>query len=110
MKSKNESRGNTWPFTDPPNVAVFISERILNGSEWIYYVTHDDDDGAWQFHPKSSLTQEHEARVVSLKSVYDLDKTIGALHDLPRGWCAWREERKEHWHRAVLESVGSRGG
>jgi hypothetical protein len=89
-----------WPFNDPPNVAVFTSKRILDGDEWIYYVTHDQDDGAWQFHPKSGPTPENEARVVSLRTVLDMDPTIGMLADLPLGWCAWREGRNSDWRRS----------
>jgi hypothetical protein len=41
----------TWPFSDPPNAAVFTSKKILDDNDWIQTVTHDEDDGAWQFHP-----------------------------------------------------------
>jgi hypothetical protein len=88
-----------WPFADPPNVAVFISRRILDGEEWIYYVCRDEDDGAWQFHPKSGPTPEKEAAVVGLKTVVDMDATVKSLADLPLGWCAWREERNQPWQR-----------
>lgn len=40
-----------WPFEDPQNVAVFTVRSILDGDDWIYYVTHDEEDGAWQFTP-----------------------------------------------------------
>ncbi len=94
----NELR-TEWPFSDPPNVAVFTSKRILDGDEWIYYVSHDKDDGAWQFHAKSGATQENEARVVGLRTMFEIDHTIGLLADLPLGWCAWREGRQSSWQR-----------
>jgi hypothetical protein len=59
-------------FAAPPNSAVFISRRILDGVECIYYVIHDEEDGAWQFHPKSGPTPEEEAAVVGLKTVVGL--------------------------------------
>lgn len=36
----------TWSFEDPPNVAVLVNRKIIEGEEWIAYVTHDADDGA----------------------------------------------------------------
>lgn len=89
----------SWPFADPPNTAVFTSKRILNGDVWIYYVSHDEEDGAWQFHPKSGPTPESEAAVVSLRTVVELDPSITTLADLPLGWCAWREQQDASWQR-----------
>jgi hypothetical protein len=87
-----------WPFKDPENVAVFTSKRIIGGKEWIYYVTHDIEDGAWQFHPYDS-TPEKDGVIVSLKEIVDLDSTIKQLADLPVGWHAWRKSKKAEWVR-----------
>ncbi len=90
----------SWPFTDPPNVAVFTSTRILDGDDWIHYVTHDEEDGAWQFHPYSGPTPEVDARVVSLELITQLDERILELADLPLGWHAWRDQRGAPWQRS----------
>lgn len=87
-----------WPFQDPPNVAVFTSKTILEKSDWIQYVSHDEEDGAWQFHPKIG-TQEEDARIVSLEEIVKMDRSIAALFDLPFGWCAWRKTRDSEWQR-----------
>ncbi len=89
----------TWPFPDPPNVAVFTSKRIVDGRDWIHYVTHDDEDGAWQFHPFGGPTPEAEAAVVSLSTIVKLDPTVAELGDLPVGWSAWRDDRGGVWQR-----------
>ncbi len=89
----------TWAFADPPNVAVFTSERILRGEDWIHYASHDADDGAWQFHPSGGITPEHEAAVVALHTIVDLDPSVNALADLPLGWHAWRPDRDAAWQR-----------
>ena len=88
-----------WPFLDAPNVAVFVSRRILDAEEWVYYVCHDEDDGSWLFHPRSGVTPENEMKIVGLKTMVDLDPTILSLADLPVGWCAWREEEGAEWQR-----------
>ena len=38
-----------WPFSDPPNVAVFTTGQVVRGERAVLYVSHDADDGAWQF-------------------------------------------------------------
>jgi len=93
----------TWPFADPPNVAVFVSQRILDLTEWIYYVSHHEEDGAWVFHPKSGLTPESEMKVVALKTILALDPSVAMLADLAPGWSAWREESGAEWQRTKIE-------
>jgi len=92
---------NSWPFADPPNVAVFTSRRIIDGKDWVHYVSHDEEDGAWQFHPYSGPTPESEAAVVGLRTIVELDPSVAELHDLPLGWCAWRERPDASWQRQV---------
>jgi hypothetical protein len=94
---------NSWPFKDSPNVAVFTSKTILDGSEWVYYVSHDEEDGAWQFHPYSGPTSEENASVVGLNTMVKIEPRILELSDLPLGWCAWREKKTDRWKRAVIE-------
>lgn len=90
-----------WAFADPPNVAVFTSRRITDGEDWIHYVTHDEEDGAWQFHPYRGPTTEAEAVVVGLRTIVKLDPAVAELSDLPFGWCAWRGSPDEPWQRAA---------
>ncbi|HLX70785.1 MAG TPA: hypothetical protein VKV04_14245 [Verrucomicrobiae bacterium] len=87
-----------WPFNDPPNVAVFTSKKILDDNDWIQTVTHDEDDGAWQFHPYGG-TVESDAKVVSLKTITQIDPSVLELADLPLGWCAWRSTKEGQWKR-----------
>jgi len=93
-----------WPFGDPPNVAVFTDKRILEGAAWIYYVGHDADDGAWQFHGPDGFADEGNAKVVALKTICELDASIMTLADLPLGWCAWRETKASAWQRAPQQA------
>jgi hypothetical protein len=89
---------NAWPFTDPPNVAVFTNKKIVEGTDWIQRVSHDEDDGAWQFHPIDGTT-ESDARVVGLKTIFQIDPSIALLADLPAGWCASRTSANGAWKR-----------
>jgi|LakMenE01Jun11ns_1017448.scaffolds.fasta_scaffold9624795_2 hypothetical protein len=92
-----------WPFVESRNSAVFTSKRIVFNGDWIYYVTHDVEDGAWQFHPFSGITPEIEATVVSLEEMVRLDESLRLLSDLPAGWHAWRKSADAAWERSPIE-------
>lgn len=94
---------SSWPFKDAENTAVFTSKKIIGGNDWIQYVAHDADDGAWQFHPCGGSTPEHDAAVVSLKSIVALDNSLLGLADLPLGWHAWRKSKSSSWERSLRE-------
>lgn len=89
-----------WPFDGPPNVATFTSKGVVEDGEWIHYVAHDDDDGAWQFHSiRGAPTSDDDARVVSLGRIVELDPSILLVADLPAGWWAWRDTKDSQWQR-----------
>jgi hypothetical protein len=69
----------------------------------VYYVTHDEEDGAWQFHPFNGLTPENEAVVISLAEIIRLDVSLKSLADLPIGWHAWRKSADEEWEREPMK-------
>lgn len=85
-----------WPFNDPPNVAVFTSRQIIEKTDWIQYVSHDENDGAWQFHSASG-TIEKDARIVSLKLITEIDPSVILLSTLPLGWFASRNAKNADW-------------
>lgn len=89
-----------WSFEDPPNTAVFTSVTILDDRDWVHYVTHDDEDGAWQFHGNSGPTAMKDAAVIGLGHMLKIEPRIEELADLPLGWHAWRDNREASWSRA----------
>ena len=81
-----------FPFYDAPNtVAITCCHTIENG-EPILYVSHDEDDGMWQFLCKKTHETD-EAKLVSLKAVFDLDNPVGILKDMPCGYYAERKTK-----------------
>ncbi|WP_109784958.1 hypothetical protein [Pseudomonas sp. OV226] len=92
-----------WKFTDPPNVAVIANQKIFSSGDWIGYVSHDSDDGAWQFHTSQvEPVSEDDAVMVSLQSIVTLDPTVMDLADLPLGWHAWRDSKVGVWQRSAM--------
>jgi hypothetical protein len=87
-------------FDDPPNVAVFSSASVIDAGSWIHYVSHDEDDGAWQFHSaEGAPSSDADVRVVSLRLIVERDPSLLSLCDLPQGWIAWRDSADGPWKR-----------
>ncbi|MCA1566237.1 MAG: DUF2185 domain-containing protein [Acidobacteria bacterium] len=87
-----------WPFSDPPNVATITTTKVLDEDHPILLVTHDEDDGGWQFLCGTTNDPE-DGRVVGLDCIYNRDPTVAELSDLPLGWRAWRDAVGLPWHR-----------
>lgn len=62
-------------------------------------MSHDEDDGAWQFHSIDGAPMESDARLVLLKNIVERDLTVAELADLPCGWIAWRDTEEAAWQR-----------
>jgi hypothetical protein len=89
---------NDWLFADAKNVATMTVRRIMDGTQPILFVSHDADDGMWQFLTGASVDMA-QAMVVGLEEIYRLDSTIGELADLPLGWIAERTSPVQPWRR-----------
>jgi hypothetical protein len=94
--------GADWPFDDPENTAVFCLARILRGTCPLLLVTHDEEDGSWQFLDGEHVFEE-EAVLVSLGGMVQFDPSLRELADLPLGWYAWRPGPDQPWQRAQGE-------
>lgn len=86
-----------WPFRETENTAVITLRRIIDKTNPILYVVHDED-GDWQFLDGGDVT-EQDAATVSLKNVTELDPSVKSLADLPTGWAAERSSVGEEWKR-----------
>src|SRR3954470_10962188 len=93
---------STWNFADPEETEVITLDRILRGQSSILLVTHDAEDGAWQFLDGGHVFEEDGA-VVSLGEMVNFDPSLAELADLPEGWYAWRPDRVRPWTRAQGE-------
>ena len=90
--------GDNWPFKDERELPVLTTNEVLRGTSPIMYVSHDQDDGCWQFFGKSGA-DEAQVKVVTLEEIFSLDPSIGQLSDLPLGWGAERESHDDEWVR-----------
>jgi hypothetical protein len=92
---------NDWLFAEPRNVAIITTSGIIERKYPILYVSHDADDGSWQFHSGAEINIE-EAKVISLSEIVSLDKSLLKLADLPLGWIAVRDREDSCWQYSKL--------
>lgn len=85
-----------FPFEDAPNTAAISCCHIIEERKPILYASHDADDGMWQF-LCGGKHNESEARIVSLAEIYEVDKSISELAQMPCGCCAERENMNCFW-------------
>lgn len=88
---------SAWPFADPPDLFVITTQPVLDGAP-VHVVSHDEDDGGWQFLCGTTLEAD-DGRIVHLDHMLDTYPAIAIMADLPPGWTAsWCEEHQD-WHR-----------
>jgi hypothetical protein len=93
-----------WPFFDSENTAVFTTEGVVSNRDPILYVSHDLEDEAWQFHSGVEL-RDAVPKVVALRHIVQLDNSVKALADLPKGWIATRESFAKSWQRSWNSNI-----
>lgn len=92
----------TWPFDEPEDTEAVTMGRILRGEAPLRLVTHDADDGTWQFLDGEHVFEE-DAEAVLLGEMVQFDPSVREITDLPRGWYAWRPAAAEPWRREAGE-------
>lgn len=91
-----------WPFPDAQDFEVIVLDRILRGVSALTLVTHDEDDGAWQFLDGAHVLEDDGVTVL-LGEMAQFDPSVLALADLPPGWYARRDGPGGAWERAQGE-------
>jgi hypothetical protein len=77
------------------NTAVFTTKYIIDKLSTVLYVYHEND-GCWQFHGDDNITEE-DARIVSLREMLELDKSLVELLGMPEGYEAYRSGKTDKW-------------
>jgi hypothetical protein len=90
-----------WKFPDDPHTSAYLSKTVHEKVEPVTYVSHDADDGSWQF--LGDLMAGGGGPVVScLHHPIDDDPTLKEVCDLPLGWYATRDNPDSPWQRFEL--------
>ncbi len=84
-----------FPFADRPDTAAIVCRHVLAGKP-VLYVSHDAEDGMWQFLCGKAHAAD-DGRVISLQEAHALDRAIGRIANLPCGCYAQRRSRFARW-------------
>ena len=85
-------------FSEPGNTSVFTTKFIIEDKNDITYVSHDLEDGAWQFMSNDEFENyESIAKIVGLQQIVEIDSTILKIADLPLGYIATRPNKLTQW-------------
>ena len=90
-----------FKFFEPRNVATFVARQIFKEGKPILRVSHEDDDGSWQFLFEDDVTSA-DVMVVCLEEVVKRDPSVNELFNLPTGQMATREFVGAKWVREVI--------
>ena len=85
-------------FQEEDNTAVFTTKFVIVDNNDITTVTHDEDDGAWQFLSSDNFDDFAKvAKVVCLGEMVAMDSSILELADMPVGYFAYRKFKGDEW-------------
>lgn len=90
-------KNKRFAFTEPENTTCFTCTHVLDQKQPVLYVTHDEEDGGWQFLCGQEGHEAADARIASLKNIVALDETLNGLYEMPLGIGAIREAIGEKW-------------
>ncbi|MDC0742157.1 hypothetical protein [Polyangium mundeleinium] len=79
------------------NLGVITTSAVLAGAP-ILLVSHDADDGGWQF-LCGTTSDPADGRVVHVREILTTDPTVVEVADLPLGWVAFRGAIGAEWTR-----------
>lgn len=88
-----------YKFRDDKNTIAITTKKIVSGQSDILLVSHDEDDGMWEFLDGEDVCEEN-ALIVSMSEIVQIDESINELYDLPLGWIAYRESKTTEWIRS----------
>lgn len=91
-------------YTDAENTACIMCSHVLENDRPILLVTHDMDDGMWQFLCGANGHDSRDIRIVSLLDATNIDAHIDELCEMPIGTGATRESIDDDWKPYKLES------
>ena len=80
------------------DTAVFTTKFVIEDKKTITYVTHEIEDGAWQFFSDDKFDDfASVAKVVGLRELIKLDPSIIELIEMGEGFIATRNDKQDSW-------------
>ncbi|MBB1288366.1 hypothetical protein H5085_09240 [Pseudoalteromonas sp. SR43-6] len=95
MSHNHNFNQNEWPFKESSSSQVYTTKLVVHEQYPIVFIVHDED-GDWQF---LCGTTTEDIVVACFGCFYEHHKLIEQFSDLPRGWCAWRDNVNSPWFK-----------
>ncbi len=95
------AQDHDWPFHEAKNLAVITTKRVIDDALPILLVSHDPE-GDWQF-LCGTTNRPKNGMIVSLGNIFDRDRSLAELADLPEGWKAVRKSADAPWRRSRVK-------
>lgn len=97
MPKKIFGNRTDYKFKESKNTACFVCNHVLEKNRPILFVSHDNEDGSWQFLCGTNDHTIENVRIITMEQATKLDSTINELFDLPVGVGAEREQIGREW-------------
>ncbi len=97
MLGKLFGKKPSYQFSEPKNQACMTCSHVLDSKAPILFVSHDTDDGGWQFLCGAGTHEVDDGRTISMLEAATLDPTVNALYEMPMGVCAERKTVDGEW-------------
>ena len=92
-----KAKSPAFPFGDTPNTACIACTHVAREGAPVLYVSHDADDGMWQFLCGGESHTEADALTLALSHVAELDDSLSEVADMPSGVAGEREDVGKKW-------------
>lgn len=86
-----------WPFQSAVDTLTFCTAKVAHEGFPVLHVSHDHN-GDWQF-LDATTDVPGECVLLCFGCVYENDRSLADISDLPHGWSAYREETGSDWER-----------
>lgn len=86
-------------FEKSTDTVAFTTKFVLEDKKVITYVTHEIEDGAWQFFSDDEFEDfESVAKIVGLNEIMEKDPTLKELINMEPGYIATRKYKGDMWN------------
>ena len=81
-----------YKFTDDPNTACITCKHVLDEYAEVSFVSHDSDDGGWQFLCGAENHGEDDTKIIGLGQIVELHPELNYFFEMPLGACGERAD------------------
>lgn len=89
--------GSDFKFREPESSSCIACEHVVHKKKPVLYVTHNKENGIWQFLCGATEHTKDKLHIISLQKACKIDPTLNELFEVPIGFGAERKTAKDEW-------------